>query len=353
MAKKRKTLPDNLQEIIDSKDIELFREVFDKCEISATDRGKTTTNVFTYKNLTVDHLLFLIENGIDVNADSGFGLTPAAFLADDIELLKCLIEHGADIDHSVPTSYGNGNNALFHCAVTYKAQAVDNLIACGAAPEPRGGWDNNTALDEALRCCRGIDIANMVRIARVLLSAGAKSSDKTNELVKKIGEDFEFHRSAFNPESVDEVSNALDELYEIFQVEPVPRRVVYDGKTPISVNSDTWQKQFDELWNLLVPGSGHAATVQGEVIRIIGKITYEILDNGGINWDDEYRNLVNALCEYFEMCSGKTAERACLLAKRISSRSDQSTLYSLAELAVKWVLDNNQPIPLNEVNYKR
>lgn len=353
MAKKRKTLPDNLQEIIDSKDMELFKDVFNKCEISATNKGKTTSNVFTYKNLTIEHLRFLIENGIDVNADSGSGHTPAAFLADDTELLKYLIEHGADIDYAIPMSYGSCGNALFCCACSHRAQAVENLISCGAAPEPRGGWDNNTALDESLRWCRGIDIPNMVKIARVLLSAGAKSSDKTNELVKKIGEDFEFHRSTFNPEIVDDISDSLDELYEIFQVEPVPRRVSYDGKTPITVNGNTWQKQFDELWNLLVPGNGHAATVQGEVIRIIGKITYEVLDNGGINWDDEYKKLIDALCVYFEMFSSETAERACSLAKKITSQSNESTLYSLTELAVKWVLENNQPIPLNEVDYKR
>ena len=353
MAKKRKTLPDNLQEIIDSKDMEMFKDVFNKCEISATNRGKTTSNVFTYKHLTIEHLRFLIENGIDVNADSGAGHTPATFLADDIDLLKCLIEHGADIDYAIPMSYCSRGNALFCCACSHRAKAVENLISCGATPEPRGGWDNNTALDEALRGCRGGLIISMVQIAKALISAGAKPSDKSGEFVKKIGEDFEFRRPDFNPESVDEVSNALDELYEIFQVEPVPRRVVYDGKTPISVNSDTWQKQFDELWKLLVPGNGHAATVQGEVIRIVGKITYEILDNGGINWDDEYRKLVDALCEYFEMFNGETAERACSLVKRISSRSDENILYSLTELAVKWVLDNNQPIPLNEVNNKR
>lgn len=353
MAKKRKTLPDNLQEIIDSKDMEMFKEVFDKCEISATNRGKTTSNVFTYKNLTIEHLRFLIENGIDVNADSGSGHTPATFLADDIELLKCLIEHGADIDYAIPMSYGSRGNALFCCACSHRAQAVENLISCGAIPEPRGGWDNNTALDEALRCCRGIDITNMVKIAKVLLSAGAKVSDKTDEFVKTIGENFEFHRSSFATELVENVSNALDELYEIFQVEPVTHRVVYDGKTLITLNSNTWQKQFDELWKLLVPGSGHATTVQGEVIRIIGRITYEVLDNGSINWDDEYKKLVAALPVYFKMFSGELTEQACSLAMRISSRSDENLLYPLTEIAVKWVLENNQPVPLDNVDYKR
>lgn len=350
MAKKKKTLPDDLQEIIDSGDPEQFAAVFDKCEISATNRGKTTANVFSYKNLTAEHIRFLAENGIDLNGDSGWQRTPAAFLADDFKLLKCLIGYGADIECAVDELHGN---ALFICAWTHRAKAVENLLSCGADPEPRGGWQKNTALDEALQSARGIDIVNMVRIAKALLAAGAKPSDKTKGFVTKIGEDFEFFRSSFNPELVDEYSHALDELYEIFGVEPVPRRVVYDGKSPISVTGKTWQEQFDQLWKLLVPGNGHANTVQGEVIRIIGRVTNELLDNGGANWDDEYRKMVGALPAYLRTFSGGSAEKACSLAEKISRNSDGSLLYPLTEAAVAWVLANNSPAPLDEVSYSR
>lgn len=350
MAKKRKTLPDNLQEIIDSNDIEQFKTVFDKCEISATNRGKTTANVFSYRNLTDKHICFLAENGIDLNADSGWGKTPAAFLADNLDLLKCLIEHGADIEYAVDELHGN---ALYICAWTHRAQAVENLISCGASPEPCGGWEKNTALDEALRCSRGTDMVNMVRIAKALLAAGAKLSDKTYGYVTRIGEDFEFHRSGFNPELVDEYSHALDEMYSVFKVAPVPRRAVYDGKAPITVSGETWQEQYDKLWKLLVPGSGHANTVQGEVIRIIDRITNELLDNGGINWDGEYEKMVASLPVYFRTFSGEAAEKSCSLAAKISWNSDKDLLYPLTEAAVQWVLKNNEPVALDTVDYKR
>lgn len=350
MAKKRKTLPDNLQEVIDSNDIEQFKAVFDKCEISATNRGKTTENVFSYRNLTDKHICFLAENGIDLNADSGWGNTPAYFLADNLDLLKCLIKHGADIEYAVDELHGN---ALYNCAWTHRAQAVENLLSCGADPEPRGGWKKNTALDESLRCSRGIDIVNMVRIAKALLAAGAKTSDKTYGYVTKIGENFEFLRSDFNPESVDEYSSALDELYSIFQVKPVPRRAVYDGKTPITVTGKTWQEQYDSLWKLLVPGSGHANTVQGEVIRIIGRITNELLDNGGINWDGEYKKMAASLPDYFRTFDGEITEKACSLAAKISLKSDENLLYPLTRIAVEWVLKNNAPVALDAVDYKR
>ncbi len=69
----------------------------------------------------------------------------------------------------------------------------------------------------------------------------------------------------------------------------------YDGVSPIFVKSKRWTQQFDELWKMLVPDKGHAFTVQGEVIRIVGKVTREILDNGSINWDSEYEKLTQAL----------------------------------------------------------
>lgn len=350
MAKKRKTLPEDFQEIIDSGDMDKFKAVFEKCEVSATARSRTTENAFSFKDLTEEHVAFLAENGIDLNADCGWGETPATKLADDVNLLKILIAHGADINFAADARAGN---ALFANASKHKAQAVENLLACGANPESCGGWDKFTALDESLRSCNNANIISMVHIAKSLLAAGAKTSDKTKSFVTKIGESFEFYRSKFARDRVDEFSDALDELYKIFDVMPVPRRELFNEKKPITVKSSTWQKQFDELWELLVTGSGHADTVQGEVIRTIGRITNEILDNGGVNWDDDYRKMAASLPAYFKTTDGETAEKACALAETISNKSGKETLYQLTELAVKWVLENNEPKALEKVDYSR
>ncbi len=350
MAKKRKTLPEDFQEIIDSGDMDKFRAVFEKCEVSATARSRTTENAFSFKGLTEEHVSFLAENGFDLNADCGWGETPMTKLAGDINLLKCLIEHGADINFAADARTGN---ALFANASKHKAQAVENLLACSADPESCGGWDKFTALDESLRSCNNANIVSMERIAQALLAAGARTSDKTKSFVTKIGESFEFFRSKFARDRVEEFSNALDELYRIFDVTPVPRRELLNEKKPITVKSSTWQKQFEELWEMLVPGSGHAGTVQGEVIRAIGRITNEILDNGGVNWDDDYRKMASSLPVYFKTANGDISEKASALAKTISNGSDKETLYQLTELAIKWVLENNEPIALEKVEYSR
>jgi hypothetical protein len=72
-------------------------------------------------------------------------------------------------------------------------------------------------------------------------------------------------------------------------VPPVPSRQIYDAQSPIIVKAISRQKQHQELWRLLVPSMCHAATIQGEVIRISGRIAYELEDNGGANWDADFK----------------------------------------------------------------
>jgi hypothetical protein len=49
--------------------------------------------------------------------------------------------------------------------------------------------------------------------------------------------------------------------------------------------------QFFEMWDRLVPESGQAATVQGEVVRAAGRLADEMLANGCCNWDDGFERL--------------------------------------------------------------
>ena len=49
---------------------------------------------------------------------------------------------------------------------------------------------------------------------------------------------------------------------------------------------------------MLVPSQGAAKTIQGEVIRITGKVSNEILGNGGGNWDSDYKKMLDALLKH-------------------------------------------------------
>ena len=56
-----------------------------------------------------------------------------------------------------------------------------------------------------------------------------------------------------------------------------------------------YQKEYDELWSALVPESGSAASLQGELVRLIGRLASEYYRNGNMNWDLGYQNMAHCL----------------------------------------------------------
>ncbi len=139
---------------------------------------------------------------------------------------------------------------------------------------------NRTALRAILESCTNARLPRVVHSARILLDAGSPVPDDVAQLVTRIGTQFEFHRAGFNPDYLAETDAALSELYRLFDVAPVARRITHDGTSPITVRATDTDEQFDELWELLVPSGGSAATIQGEVIRLAGRIARELLTNG-------------------------------------------------------------------------
>ena len=91
------------------------------------------------------------------------------------------------------------------------------------------------------------------------------------------------------------------------------------------------------------------------MIRIIGKASYEILDNGGLNWGEDYRKMLKALSGYmssFNSSENAPVDEANKIIKKLSASTDEKTLYRLTEIIVNLVVDNPQPVPLGEVNYE-
>jgi hypothetical protein len=120
------------------------------------------------------------------------------------------------------------------------------------------------------------------------------------------------------------------------------------------VNAKTWQTQHQELWNLLVPSQGPAVTVQGEVMRISGRIANELDDNGGVNWDADYERMAEAFLEYVQggkpLAPSDLAEVAAIVAAVKGRTGDTARM---AELAVKWVMQNPDPVKLDQPLYRR
>jgi hypothetical protein len=52
---------------------------------------------------------------------------------------------------------------------------------------------------------------------------------------------------------------------------------------------EAWRSEFQRLWKELVPATGQATTVQGELIRAIGRLSDEACRNGNYNFDMGHR----------------------------------------------------------------
>jgi hypothetical protein len=350
MAKlKKKLLPKNFEELLKKGDLSELKSIFKTCDLNARGGyGKKTALAFD--DCPDELARWLVAEGADLSATDIRGDTPLHNRSRSRRgRIDVLLELGADVN-SIGPSIGT---PLHAAAASYNVENARLLLDRRAQVDARNR-EGLTPLEIALRGCHNTALENAALLAEVLLAAGACKTPRMKGFVEEIGKGFEFHRSNFNPESVNAVSAALDRLYELFDVPPVPRRTLHDGRSPILVKTATWQKQHQELWELLVPSRGPAATVQGEVIRISGRISNELDRNGGINWDADFKKMAEAFLEHVRignpLSPSDLAEAADIVdaVKRKFGDTDR-----MAQLAVAWVLMNPIPVKLNPPSYKR
>ena len=123
----------------------------------------------------------------------------------------------------------------------------------------------------------------------------------------------------------------------------------------------TEKEEFQSFWDLLVPPEGKAETVQGEVIRIAGRIEYEFLDNGCINWDEDFKKMLDAFLRYVQLgngFSGDDLSSAELLVHLLKDNGDKGFIDDnlttvLCSCAIAWVKQNPEAIPLLDADYIR
>jgi hypothetical protein len=349
MAKKRKTLPKDFEQLLVNSNLQELITIFDKCEIEARGGyGKRTA--LAYDNCPHELAKWLVAQGANLHATDTWGNTPLHSRSRSIfGNIKSLLDLGADANNP-----GSSIGTPLHAAAdSHNAENTATLLSYGAKIDAVNS-SGLTPLEQALLTCRNIDIVRTVRISTLHLNAGAQHTPRMKEYVTKIGKEFEFHRENFNKDEVDAVSDALNELYRMFKLDPVAKRVVHDGKSPIIISEDTWQKQHQELWQFLVPSSGPAETVQGEVIRISGRVSIELNDNGGINWDDDYKTMCDTFLAFLKQgspLSNAELAEAFEIVKGVKQKSGDTD--RMCELGVKWVTTNSSPMKLPAIVYKR
>ena len=355
MARKRTTLPKDFEAILAAGDLAAMLAVFDSCELDARG-GYYKQTALAFRGCPAALARELVARGLDVDAVDSYEVAPLARhvgLVAGRELFETLIDLGADIE----ATSREGLTALHAAAGSHgSAWAVETLLAHGARIDVARRVGNYTPLTLAVLAASDGATEQVIAAApkaRLLLAAGATVAPEVPELVLKTGRAVEFHRRADRPQP--QLDAALAALYEMFGVDPVPARVGHDGSSAIVVTAEGTSARYRELWNLLVPSGGPAATVQGEAIRLTGRIGREILDNGSPNWDDDFRAMTDALTARLGSATTVTdAAELDLLRRRVRTGAfDKEAIDRLTELAVAWVVANPQPQPQPTPAYRR
>ena len=124
-----------------------------------------------------DILKILIEYGADINIKNNYGMDPLFYCLfysssnNKVKTMKKLIEYGADVN----SKYDNGNNLLVNSACKGKIKIVKLLISKGASINVKDK-NGRTALMEAIK-------HGYLKIIDILLKAGAECSNEEREKI--------------------------------------------------------------------------------------------------------------------------------------------------------------------------
>ena len=346
---KKKQLPKDFEALLKNRSLEELKILFDTYDVNARG-GVFKQTALAFHQCPDELARWLVERGADLAAGDSYGDTPLHSRARHWKgRIELLLELGADVNHGE----NNRGTPLHAAAGSCNAVAAGLLLQHGARVDAINR-ERQTPLAYALQRCSNAQIEGMAALAEVLLTAGARQTPEMKAFVARIGTDFEFHRGGFNPDTVEATCAALDKLYVLFGAPRVPRRLLHDGRSPIVARSARWEDQHQELWELLVPSSGAAVTVQGEVVRIAGRICDELERNGGINWDLAYRKMADAFLAH--VASGVPLAEPLLTETRelvAQLKRKNGDARRLSELAVNWVAQNPTPLKLAPPDYDR
>jgi hypothetical protein len=116
-----------------------------------------------------------------------------------------------------------------------------------------------------------------------------------------------------------------------------------------------WKKEQSRLWQTLVPADGQADTLQGELVRIAGKLTDQAFRNGNMNWDADHEKMWRFVGEHLDDPETFSKEERRLIRAKIEEiirdqetpdlNGDGCAYYIITEKVVDWCIAHPTPIP--------
>lgn len=186
---KRKTLPKDFEQLVQTASDENIKKVLGKCDINAYG-GYNKGNALEFP-LSEEMMRWLIEQGIDINYVDQYGYTPLLYHAGRMSSEKqaiALVKLGADIT----ATQGLDRETVMHVAVkTGNLELVKCLIQAGADAEvtSRSG---ETPLERAFHWARTFDLIKLAPVAEYLIGIGVPVTDKIRTYMRK--HDAEYQR---------------------------------------------------------------------------------------------------------------------------------------------------------------
>ena len=128
-TKKRKTLPQNFDEILQKGNLEEQKEVLNRCALYAYESINNKNTALHNRYLNEDLLKYLIAQGADIECPNAYGKRPLhAHSSYGTNLVSVLLELGAQIE-SVDSM---GNTPLIAAVAAHRVDATKILLEHGA-----------------------------------------------------------------------------------------------------------------------------------------------------------------------------------------------------------------------------
>lgn len=217
-SSRRKTLVKDFKEIVERGNEEEIKAVFNRCNVNAYG-GYYKSNALSF-HLTEQLMKWLVENGANIEYKDSFKNTPLHHQSMNTNgHPEYLIRLGANLEAE---NYRK-ETPLFFATEHFCFEHVKTLVEAGANVNAVNEM-KETPLLKAMICTRNENIPDLVQIVNYLFEHGAKLTGYEQKQVKRIGTDFEWFQNQIDKGCINEIESNLMELYELFEVEPVPKK---------------------------------------------------------------------------------------------------------------------------------